>query len=190
MKSQWGSKVFLVPIWCKVEVCIVQWLSLEIELTTWVQSLDGACWFKIMEHNINYKTTTTAEIQRENIYSSSSNNYHIYNNDGLTTSGLKSPHRQESIQGEYSIGLTVLPLFLFRFSGVSYVIQKKIKSLFTLYRWFFRLWYEPNDLKWWHFFLCQGIHNLYISWYPRDLFNFFSLIISLKIAISMQSLLS
>ena len=42
---------------------------------------------KIMEHNINYETTTTADIQRENIYSSSSNDYRIYNNDNLTTSG-------------------------------------------------------------------------------------------------------
>ena len=42
---------------------------------------------KITEHNINYQTSTTVDIWRENIYSSSSNDYHIYNNDGLTTSG-------------------------------------------------------------------------------------------------------
>ena len=41
---------------------------------------------KIMEHNMNYETTTTADIQRENIYLSSSKDYHIYNNGGLTTS--------------------------------------------------------------------------------------------------------
>ena len=41
---------------------------------------------KIMEHNINYETTTTVDIWRENIYSSSSNDYHIYNNDSPTTS--------------------------------------------------------------------------------------------------------
>ena len=41
---------------------------------------------KIMEHNINYETTTTADIWRENIYPSSSNNYRFYNNDGITTS--------------------------------------------------------------------------------------------------------
>ena len=41
---------------------------------------------KIMEHNINYKTTTTADIWRENIYSSSTKDYRIYNNGGLTTS--------------------------------------------------------------------------------------------------------
>ena len=40
-----------------------------------------------MEHNIYYETTTIADIQRENIYLSSSNNYRIYNNNGLTTSG-------------------------------------------------------------------------------------------------------
>ena len=40
-----------------------------------------------MELNINYETKTTVDIQRENIHSSSSNNYRIYNNDGLTTSG-------------------------------------------------------------------------------------------------------
>ena len=57
--------------------------------------------------------------------------------------------------------------FFFFFSGVSYVLQKKMKSLFTLYRSFFRLWYEPKDLKWWHSFLCQGVYNLYISWYYR-----------------------
>ena len=63
-------------------------------------------------------------------------------------------------KGDYSIGLTVLPLFLFLFSGVSYVLQKKIRSLFTLYRWFIRLWYELKDLKWWHSFLYQRVHNL------------------------------
>ena len=41
---------------------------------------------KILEHNINYETTTTADVQRENIYSSSSKDYCIYNNGGLTTS--------------------------------------------------------------------------------------------------------
>ena len=41
---------------------------------------------KIMEHNINYETTTTAGIQSENIYSSSSNDYCIYNNDSPTAS--------------------------------------------------------------------------------------------------------
>ena len=41
---------------------------------------------EIMVHNINYKTTTAADIRRENIYSSSSNNYCIYNNDSLRTS--------------------------------------------------------------------------------------------------------
>ena len=39
-----------------------------------------------MEHNINYETTTSGDIQRENIYSSSSNDYCIYNNDSLITS--------------------------------------------------------------------------------------------------------
>ena len=34
-------------------------------------------------------------------------------------------------KGDYSIGLTVL---LFLFSGVLYVLQEKMKSLFTLYR--------------------------------------------------------
>ena len=75
-------------------------------------------------------------------------------------------------KGDYYIGLTVLYLFLF--SRVSYVLPKKMKSLFTLYRWFFRLWYESKDLKWWHSFLCQGVCNLFISWYPRDLGSFFS----------------
>ena len=70
------------------------------------------------------------------------------------------------------------PLLLFLFSRVSCVLQKKMKSLF------FRLWYEHKDLKWWHSFLCQGVSNLYISWYPRDTCYFFSL----KIAIPMQSL--
>ena len=55
--------------------------------------------FKIMEHNINYETTTTADIRRENIYSSSSNDYRISNNDSLTTSDLKQLHCWESIQG-------------------------------------------------------------------------------------------
>ena len=41
---------------------------------------------KIMKHNINYETITIADIRRENIYSSSSNDYRIYNNDSLTTS--------------------------------------------------------------------------------------------------------
>ena len=78
-------------------------------------------------------------------------------------------------KGNYSIGLIVLPLFLFIFSGILYVLQKKINSLFTLYRWLFRLWYESKDLKWWHAFLCQGVCNLYISWYTTDLCNLFSL---------------
>ena len=39
-----------------------------------------------MEHNINYETATIVDIQIENTYSSSSNNYCIYNNEGLTTS--------------------------------------------------------------------------------------------------------
>ena len=34
---------------------------------------------------------------------------------------------------------------------------------------------EPKDLKLWHSFPCQGVHNLNISWYPGDLCNFFSL---------------
>ena len=41
---------------------------------------------KIMEHNINYKTATTVDIRRENIYLSSSKDYCIYNNGSLTTS--------------------------------------------------------------------------------------------------------
>ena len=40
---------------------------------------------KTMEHNINYDTTT--DMRRENIHLSSSNDYDIYNNYGLTTSG-------------------------------------------------------------------------------------------------------
>ena len=40
-----------------------------------------------MKHNINYETTTTSDIQRENIYLSFSNDYRIYTNDGLTASG-------------------------------------------------------------------------------------------------------
>ena len=41
---------------------------------------------KIMELNINYDTTTTADIWRENIYLPSSNDYCIYNDSGPTTS--------------------------------------------------------------------------------------------------------
>ena len=63
---------------------------------------------------------------------------------------------------DYSIRLTVLPFFcVFLFSGISYVLQKKMKTLFTLYRWFFRLWCEPKDLKWWHSFLYQGVCNFF-----------------------------
>ena len=128
-----------------------------------------------MEHNINPETTTTVDIQRENIYSSSSNNYCIYNNGGLTTSGLKPTYFRESIRGGLLHWINSSSPFLFLFSGVLYVLQKKTKSLFTLYRWFFWLWYKHKDLKWWHPFLCQGVCNLYISWYLRDLCNFFSL---------------
>ena len=67
-----------------------------------------------------------------------------------------------------------------------------MKSLFTLYRWFFRFWYEPKYLKWWQSFLCQGVHSLYISWYPRDLCNFFStvrvLLMTLLIRLDCQAM--
>ena len=44
----------------------------------------------------------------------------------------------------------------------------------TLNRGLFWLRYKPQDLKWRYSFLCQGVGNLCVSWYPRDLCNFFS----------------
>ena len=56
---------------------------------------------KIIKQNINYKTTKTADIRRENIHSSSFNNNCIYDNGSLSSFGLKPPHFQESIQGRF-----------------------------------------------------------------------------------------
>ena len=119
--------------------------------------------------SINYETTTTVDIWRENIYSYSSNNYCIYNNGGLTTSGKKLRHHRKTIQAGLLHWINSSPLFSFSFQRSIMFCKRK------LYGWFFRLWYEPKDLKWWHSFLCQGVRNLNISWYPRDLCNFFSL---------------
>ena len=86
-----------------------------------------------MEHNIDYETTTTLDIQRETIRPPLMTTVFTI----MMVSQLPVRNRLTAgrvFKGDYSIGLTVLPLFIFIFSGVLYVLQKKIKSLFILYR--------------------------------------------------------